>query len=275
MVEVAWARLKAHELRARVAAGAAVILPLGATEQHGPHLPVMTDCRIGEEIAHRAAAKAAAAGRDALVAPMLWAGLSEHHMVFGGTFTLQPETFQAMIADLLGSLARLGVRDVLLSNSHGGNIRAMHAAAETAAQRLGIAIVATTYAAEAADEIAALLEDQPSLMHAEEAETSMMLALEPDLVDTGDLAGLADGMTAEGGRGALSAGKASFRWRPFEHITTNGVRGNPARATAEKGERMLEVSAEALAALLLDPALWAPATDLRGTGTSGVPFGRS
>ncbi|MEM6355886.1 MAG: creatininase family protein [Pseudomonadota bacterium] len=272
MGEVAWARLKAHELRARVAGGAAVILPLGATEQHGPHLPVMTDCRIGEEIAHRAALKAAAQGRDVLVGPMLWAGLSEHHMVYGGTFTLQPETYQAMIADLIASLSRLGVRDILLSNSHGGNIRAMHAAAETAAQRLPVTVVATTYAAEAAEEIAALLEDQPSLMHAEEAETSMMLALEPDLVDATDLAGLADGMEAEDGRGALSAGRASFRWRPFQHVTGNGIRGNPARATAEKGERFLEVSAEAIARLLLDATLWAPPADRRGAATGGVPF---
>ncbi|MEM7496883.1 MAG: creatininase family protein [Pseudomonadota bacterium] len=268
MVEVEWARLKAHELRARVAAGAAVILPLGATEQHGPHLPVMTDCRIGHEVAVRAAKKAVAAKRDVLVAPVVWSGLSEHHMVFGGTFTLQPETFQALVADLVASLARQGVRHVLLSNSHGGNIRAMHAAAETAAQRLPVTVVATTYAAEAAEEIAALLEDQPSLMHAEEAETSMMLALEPALVDASDLASLADGS----GPGALAAGRASFRWRPFAHVTANGIRGNPARATVEKGERILDVSAEAIAALLTDTALWAPAEDRRGKGTGGVPF---
>ncbi|MEM7527162.1 MAG: creatininase family protein [Pseudomonadota bacterium] len=271
MIEVEWARLKAHEIRGRVAAGAAVILPLGATEQHGPHLPVMTDCRIGHEIAVRAARRAAEAGRDTLVAPVVWSGLSEHHMVFGGTFTISPATFQALVADLVEGLVRLGVRDVLLSNSHGGNVRAMQTAAEGLAARLPVTVVATTYAAEAGEAINALLEDQASLMHAEEAETSMMLALEPDLVDASDLASLADGA----GSGALEAGRASFRWRPFQHVTGNGIRGNPARATAEKGERVLEVSVEAIAALLLDNETWAPAVDRRGSGTGGVPFAPS
>jgi creatinine amidohydrolase len=266
--EVAWARLKAQEIRARAAGGAAVILPLAAIEQHGPHLPVMTDARIGTEIALRAARRAAAAGRDALVAPTVAVGLSEHHMAFGGTLTLRPETFAAIIADLVDALARQGFRDILLSNSHGGNIRAMQAAAETLAARLPVTIVATSYAQEAAEEIAAVLEDQSSLMHAEEAETSMMLALEPGLVDASDLASLADGMSA----GPLSAGRASFRWRPFEHATGNGVRGNPARASAEKGERLLAIAADALARLLADRALWAPAQDRRGAGTGGVPF---
>ncbi|MEM8596000.1 MAG: creatininase family protein [Pseudomonadota bacterium] len=273
MTEVSWARLKAHELRALAAEGALVILPLASIEQHGPHLPVMTDMAIGEAVALRAAGLARRC--PVVVAPAVWSGLSEHHMPFGGTLTVRPETFAALVADLVEAIVRQGFAQILLSNSHGGNIRAMEAAAETVAQRLPATVVATSYASEAAQAITAILEDQPSLMHAEEAETSMMLTLAPELVDARDLASLADGMGPGAGPGALAAGRASYRWRPFAHVTSNGIRGNPARASAEKGERLLQVSAEAIAALIDDPAAWTPAEDRRGSGTAGVPFAGS
>ena len=107
-------------------------------------------------------------------------------------------------------------------------------------------------------------------MHACEAETSMMLALEPTLVDTTDLAALA----TERDGGFLGAGATSYRWRAFQHMTANGVAGNPARASAEKGERLLEAAAEAIAALITDPDTWAAARDLRSGGAGGVPFRR-
>ncbi len=95
----------------------------------------------------------------------------------------------------------------------------------------------------------------------------MMLAVEPALVDTSDLASLATQRSA-----VLSAGKASYRWRPFQHGTANGVSGVPTRASAEKGERLLEAAAQAVAAVITDPDTWAPARDMRGEGTGGVPF---
>ncbi len=269
MPEVEWAKLKAQELRDLANRNAVVILPIAATEQHGPHLPVMTDTRIGGEVAVRAARKAFAS-RPTVVAPVLWSGLSEHHMPFGGTFTLDHDTFVGVLRCLIGSLVRHGFSDVLISNSHGGNIRAMQAAADQLTAELGATVVATTYATEGADAIAALLEDQQSIMHACEGETSMMLVLEPDLVDRLNLGSLA----TDRGNGFLGAGQASYRWRPFAHMTANGVSGNPAKANAEKGERLLEAAADAVAALIVDPDTWAPPRDLRGEGIGGVPFRR-
>ena len=98
----------------------------------------------------------------------------------------------------------------------------------------------------------------------------MMMACQADLVDTSDLANLAN--LANDGPRFLSAGKGSYRWRPFAHITANGVAGNPVRSTADKGEQLLEVSAAALAALVLDPETWAAPKDLRGQGAGGVDF---
>lgn len=267
MNEVEWARLKAHELRDLANRNAVVILPVAAMEQHGPHLPVMTDTRIGGEVAVRAA-RLAFAKRPTVVAPVVWAGLSGHHMPYGGTLTLDHETFIAVLRCLVRSLVEHGFTDLLISNSHGGNIRAAEVAADQLAQDTGATIVSTTYASEAHEAIAAILEDQPGVMHAGEAETSMMLALEEALVDTSDL----DSLATERGRGFLHAGKASYRWRPFQHMTANGVSGIPAKATAEKGEKLLDASAEAIAALIADPETWAPARDLRGEGVGGVPF---
>ncbi len=267
MPEVEWARLKAQDLRDLANRNAVVVLPVAAIEQHGPHLPVMTDTRIGGEVARRAALKAFDR-RPTVVAPVVWSGLSEHHMAFGGTLSIDHETFFGVLRGLIASLVRHGFTDVLISNSHGGNILAMQAAADRFATELGATIVATTYAKEGHEALAALLEDQPGVQHAGEAETSMMLALEPDLVDTTDLASLA----TDRGAGFLTAGTASYRWRPFQHMTANGVSGNPTRASAEKGERLLDTAAEALAALITDPDTWAAPRDLRGDGIGGVPF---
>ena len=267
MQEVEWARLKAHELRQLAEQNAAVILPIASIEQHGPHLPVMTDTRIGHEVAIRAA-RLAWPARPTIVAPVVWSGLSEHHMAYGGTLILSHATFRAVIRDLIEALTRHGFRDVLISNSHGGNIIAMQQIADELAPVLPATIVATTYVQEAALEFADLLEDQSGVQHACEAETSMMMALEPDLVDSSDLASVATRREVS----FLGAGKASYRWRPFQHMTANGVSGIPTRASAEKGEKLLEAAARAIAALITEPETWAPHGDLRGEGTGGVAF---
>jgi len=269
MPEVDWSRMKAQELRALAAINAVVILPIASIEQHGPHLPVMTDTRLGQEVAHRTA-RLVYERRPTVVAPVVWSGLSEHHMPFGGTLTVSHSTFRALLHDLIVAITRHGFRDILISNSHGGNIIAMQQIVDELSGNVDATLVATTYPVEAADEMAALLEDQPGMQHACEAETSMMMACQGDLVDSSDLGSLAS--KAEDGPGFLKAGKASYRWRPFTHMTANGVAGVPTRASAEKGEKLFDVSARALADLIADPETWATPQDLRGQGTAGVAF---
>jgi len=256
-------------LRALADLNAVVILPVAAIEQHGPHLPVMADTRIGHAVACGAARKAYHK-RPTVVTPVMWHGLSEHHMPYGGTLTLDHDTFFAVLRCLTHSLVRHGFRDILISNSHGGNILALQSAADRLAPELGATIAVTTYVREAADEICAVLEDQPHIMHACEGETSVLMSLEPDLVDTSDLGSL----STERGKGFLAAGKASYRWRSFVHMTGNGVSGNPGRSSAAKGERILDAATDAIAALIIDPETWAASRDLRSEGTQGVPFRR-
>lgn len=269
MPEVDWSRLKAHELRALAEQNAVVILPIASIEQHGPHLPVMTDTALGKAVAHRAAQKAYEK-RPCIVAPVMWAGLSEHHMPFGGTLTLSHATFRAVLRDLIDSLVRHGFHDILISNSHGGNIIAMQQVCDELSGQVNATLVATTYPMEAAAEIGEILEDQKGVQHACEAETSMMMACHNDLVDSSDLASLAN--NSDDGPRFLAAGKASYRWRPFSHLTGNGVAGVPEKSTAEKGEQLIEVSASALAVMIADPDTWAAPDDLRGAELAGVAF---
>jgi creatinine amidohydrolase len=83
-----WRKLRADQLRQQAAGDAIVILPVASLEQHGPHLPVEVDSMLGETVAARTAQKLQAKGQPVLVLPVLWTGLSEHHMSFGGTVTL-------------------------------------------------------------------------------------------------------------------------------------------------------------------------------------------
>ncbi|MEM9046014.1 MAG: creatininase family protein [Pseudomonadota bacterium] len=258
MTETDWMRLKAHELRELAQRDAVVILPIAAVEQHGPHLPVMTDTRLGHEVAMRAAAIAYAT-RPTIVTPVVWSGLSEHHMPYGGTLLVSHATFRAILRDLVTVLIRNGFKDILISNSHGGNENAMRQIVDELSSELTATLVATTYPFEAGDAFNALLEDQPMIDHACEAETSMMLAVEPDLVDTSDLAGVATEMKPD----LWQVGRAAYRFRSMTHGTANGVSGNPACATAEKGEKLLNVAAQALADLIVDPKTWEPDHDLR------------
>lgn len=267
MAEVEWARLKAQDLRQLANENAVVILPIASIEQHGPHLPVMTDTRLGQEVAVRAARKAYDT-RPVVVTPVVWSGLSEHHMPFGGTLILSHETFRRVIRDLVEALVRHGFRDILISNSHGGNVIAMQQICDELSGQVDATIVATTYVAEAGSAIGDVLEDQDGIQHACEGETAMMMAVEPDLVDDSDLASL----NTQRGVGFLKAGKASYRWRPFAHMTGNGVSGMPEKATPAKGEALFEIAAQALADLITDRDTWAPASDKRGEGTGGVPF---
>jgi creatinine amidohydrolase len=246
-METAWQRLRAAELNERAAAGALVMLPVASTEQHGPHMATGTDCWLVGEVCNRAAAKLAATGHQVVVAPVVWAGLAHHHVDFGGSFTLSLGTYQALLLDLGRSIKRAGFRRLVIVNGHGGNITALNAMSAELTQALGIRVGITTYFQLAEAAIAPLLEDQPGVLHAGEAETSMMLALHPELVDSSRLAKAHGPMAARAGA-TLAA--AMHYWRSFADITDSGVLGDARRANAEKGERLLDAAADVLAGTL-------------------------
>ena len=143
-MEIRWRCLRADELRQRAAEDAMVIVPVGSLEQHGPHLPVEVDSMLGETVALRAA-ELIAEHESVVVLPCIWTGLSEHHMSFGGTITLDFETFFNVIRCVCQSLVRHGFKRIVLLNGHGGNDNAMRVACDELSTKLGVPLVHFTY----------------------------------------------------------------------------------------------------------------------------------
>lgn len=248
-MDVRWDHLTAEQLRLLAAAPEViVVVPVAAIEQHGPHLPVMVDSLLCSAVAERAA-RQVFAQRPVVVAPTVWSGLSEHHMPFGGTITLDYPTFHALLRCVCRSLQRHGFSRALLLNGHGGNEAALRVVVEQLSAELEMVLATATYWHLAADRFRAILERQAGVRHACEAETSMVLALRPDLVDQGRFA---EARTAEDEAGPGGA----YRWRSFSARTASGASGDPTAASAEKGERLLEAASAALADLLLSEPFW-------------------
>jgi creatinine amidohydrolase len=177
-----FAEMTRVELRA-IASETTVVLPLGAVEQHGPHLPSGTDFFTIEHLAI-AAAERAASEVAIIVTPGLPFGSSDHHLIFGATLSLQTETYYRVLTDLLRSLATDGFRRVFLLNGHGGNHELAELAARDVALNLPVRIAAGSYWAIAWDALVESQAHQRCLLpgHAGAFETSMMLALKPELV---------------------------------------------------------------------------------------------
>jgi creatinine amidohydrolase len=143
MTEVFWNRLTAAELRARAAENAIVLLPVASTEQHGPQLATGVDTFLATEGCRRIA-NLVAAKRPIVVAPTVWMGLAEHHIEFGGSFTLSLPTYHALLRDLCLSIARAGFVRILIVNGHGGNIAALTALTTDLAKEVKVPVAMTT-----------------------------------------------------------------------------------------------------------------------------------
>ncbi|HEY4042906.1 MAG TPA: creatininase family protein [Rhodopila sp.] len=259
-----WRKLRADELREQARRDALVILPIASLEQHGPHLPVEVDSILGETVAARTAEKIQNKGQQVLVLPVIWTGLSEHHMSFGGTITLDNPTFVAMIGGVVRSVLRHGFRRVVLLNAHGGNENALRTITDALTPELGVPIVQFTYWYAAAVAIAKILETQGGLQHACEAETAMMMAVRPDLVAV-DRIPLAKSNTTPDVSDVVGGGV--YLWRSIGSRSSSGVIGNPHAATPEKGEALFDAISSALADKLCNKDLW----DLPWTAESIQP----
>jgi creatinine amidohydrolase len=226
-------RLTWPEVRAELEGGRdTVVVAFGATEQHGPHLPLATDALIGDHLARIVADRL-----DAFVAPTVRIGCSEHHLEFPGTLSISEETFHGVVGDLVRSLARGGFGRVVLLPTHGGNFGPLAAAVEKLGPVEGLEIraltdltVLLTLAQLGAEEHGVPLGEGG--VHAGEWETSMLMAIHADLVhlERGEPGYTGDPQAAIGaifGEGVHS-------------VAANGVIGDPTRASAEHGARYWE-----------------------------------
>ena len=267
--EVEWARMTAPELKALAARpNALAVLPVGSLEQHGPHLPVITDTASASAAAIRAA-HLVAEDIPIAVLPGLWLGMSEHHFPFGGTISLDYEAYQGILRSIVRSLKALGFKRLLIVNGHGGNIDPLAVAVRELAVTFAMPIVATTPWMLARDEIAAIAESETP-RHACEGETSVMLAIAGDIVRTDKF----DEAVQQAPKRTEAPDGFSRFYSFSERAPITGTWGDPRPATREKGERFLAIQAAALAQGMRDERLWS-APDLiwqpdRGQGsTSG------
>jgi len=223
------------------AAGAVLVIPFGATEQHGPALPFGTDAAVAEAIAHAAAERA---DPDTVVAPAFPYGASDHHLDVGGALSLGWQTFAACVTDLLRSAAAAGFRRVFVVNGHGGNDEPLHLAAQAAAREHDIAVGGGSYWTLAADG----LERTAAHVvpgHAGRFEAALVLAL-----------GSRASAAAPGTATARSAAPPYWRedaetWREIDGFTDD-----PAPATAAEGAGYLETIVAAIAGCINDFERW-------------------
>ncbi len=212
-----------------------VLVAVGSTEQHGPHLPTMTDALIGDVVAERVAAKLG----NALVGRTISVGCSEHHLAFPGTISLKSATLKMVINDYIDSLLRSGFKKIVFVPSHGGNFAPVRDAIDEARRRHPDAditgftdlmrFIKIFYDASAEFGIS----EEESGGHAGESETSIMMALRGHLIP---LDRLAPGYIGPAGEREL---KIIFE-QGMPALTQNGILGDPRKATAEKGEAYLK-----------------------------------
>jgi creatinine amidohydrolase len=254
MTEIEWCRLKAAEIAALAKRNAIVILPIGSTEQHGPHLPTQVDSRLVTEVAHRAARKMTAE-HPAIVAPTIPYGMSEHHMSLSGTITLDYATMAAVLGCACESILRHGFRRIFVLNGHGGNTDGVYTFITEFTVKHRAPIAGGTYWNIAQAEIAAILEKQTYLLHACEAETSMMLALTPELIDRDELSQM-HGPYIPGLSAIAGVNAGVYRWRQLSSRSPIGVIGEAGAATPEKGVHLLDAISSAVARALLEERVW-------------------
>src|SRR6478735_6146357 len=164
-----------QEVGAQIEAGVdAVLLPIGTTEQHGPHMPLDTDCIIAQGLATRTAQLAADEGLRILVAPTLNVTLSWYHMQFPGSMRLTTTTFLTVFREICDSLVHHGFQNVVAINGHGGNVAALTVAVNSYFEATGRRVFLAQWWDLAADVLADV---EGPMIHAEEAETSIALAL--------------------------------------------------------------------------------------------------
>ena len=230
-----------------VKAGATtVILPLGATEQHGPHLPLGTDTIRATALADRLAERLP----GSLVAPALPFGCSDEHAGFPGLFGLDAETLAHIVLNLARRLAAWGVRRLVLLSAHGGNGAALNLALTLLRQELPDLEVRTNGHLEEIAPTALEVARRDGIsanalgLHAGEGETSEVLYLRSDLTRME--------RAAPGFTGNMEAVLDKLRKGGLRPVTSNGILGDPTPAVRERGARYLDALTEALAEALAE-----------------------
>jgi creatinine amidohydrolase len=208
------------------------VVAFGATEQHGHHMPLATDALLGDHLARQLAERL-----DAFAAPTVRVGCSSHHLAFPGTLSLEDATFHAVVDDLVSSLVQAGFGRIVLVPAHGGNFGPLAQAVEKLPDSQRRHVVAITDLS-VFIQVAQLGEREFEVpmaqggLHAGEWETSMLLAIHPEMVHMD---------RAEAGYvGDPQAAIAGLFEGGVDSLSEVGAIGDPAQASAEHGHRYWE-----------------------------------
>ena len=145
--QLLWEQLRAPELKKLAEKNAVVMIPMGAVEQHGPHLPVATDTILAQWIAERAAKEMLDKGIPVVIAPAFVIANSMHHMHFSGSLSLTPGTFIQVLKEQCKAIAVQGFRKIAIINGHGGNTAPIDVALIDINQELGFPVYNVPYTA--------------------------------------------------------------------------------------------------------------------------------
>lgn len=249
-----WLDLTPQQIRRLAAEDAVAVLPLAAVEQHGEHLPLSTDLDIAEGLL-RAALPQLDPQRRVCVLPALAVGLSLEHTAFAGTLSLSPECALTTVCELGDSVARAGLRRLVLFNTHGGNKAVVDMAALKLRAAHGMLVVRANYFRFAPPEDALPAAELRHGLHGGALETAMMLHLAPHKVRCEVLANHASLGQAMDAKGSLLGpeGEAGFAWMA-QDLNPHGVTGNATLADAALGARLVEHFAAALVRVIEDAA---------------------
>lgn len=234
----------------KLAKEAMIILPIGAIEQHGPHLPVETDNIIINDVARQSAEKAGA-DIPIVLGPSIPFGFSHHHFLYPGVLSLSIPTLLTVLNELVESVIRSGFDKIFILNGHGGNDELIRLTAREMALKHPVAVGAASYWTVAAEGMAAYAETQGINQlpgHAGQFETSMLLALRPELVHLEKLSLASierNPVEKKIGSGKLKV-EDSQRWKLIDGFTDY-----PEKADARFGKDMLDLITDEVAVQLV------------------------
>ncbi|MFC0471262.1 creatininase family protein [Halalkalibacter kiskunsagensis] len=228
LTEMTWEEVE-HALKTAKMA----IIPVGAHEQHGPHMVESCDAVLAEEMSKRLAERLFP---NVIVAPTVNMGVSPHHMNFPGTISLSPDTLIAIIRDMIQSLKQHKIEKFLLLNSHGGNQTTLNLAITTLTKDLGVEIYLAKTTASAKEAMKQYI-DSPLFGHSCEREVSEALYLAPHIVR---FSKLEKGDIQPGKWKMLRPGSTLQGYYNYEEMTKNGCIGDATKASIEMGEAIVE-----------------------------------
>lgn len=252
-----WADLKTTDFAQLDKSRCIAVLPVAAIEQHGPHLPLSVDTTLVEGVV-AATLPHLTPDLPVLFLPTQAVGLSPEHAAFDGTLTLKAATVIALWTELAESAHRAGIKKLVLLNAHGGQVSLLDLVARDLRVRFGMLVYSLSWfnlplVGEGGESINDLFspEEHRFGIHGGDIETSMMLALKPELVDMSKAQNFRSTAQDRADKfNILGDGKsAKLAWQ-MQDYNTLGAAGNAAAATAEKGRAILNAAGRSFAALL-------------------------